>query len=446
MSLLMRRIPTILGLLLLVALVVGLFYYLQGNKTKIAEELIPAKVRITNVADNKFSVSWTTSTPLMGAVEYGVLGEKLVSSARDERDSGSPGQYLTHHITIENLQPSTQYAFQILSGEKQTKFNNNGNPYSISTGPVIGATPASQNFYGNVQLTSKQPAGGAIVYLTLPGGATASTLVKDTGNYAFTLSIMRSSDLRAFVKYDISATIASVNVEAGKQQSVASVSLANAAPVPTITLGQNADFLNQMQAPAVAEVAPVASASASPSATSAAILNVEPMAGAEVNAVTSGGVVILNPAKDNETLSTLKPEFRGTGPVGTTLSITLTGQKAISDTVVVATDKTWSWASAIDLKAGKQTITITYKDGYGKQQSVSRPFTVSTTSSTTVDPAFVASPGASLKATPKPTSTPRAGMPATGSGVPVTGVIENTLLTGALGVVIMVIGAALFAL
>ncbi|MFH2085546.1 MAG: fibronectin type III domain-containing protein [bacterium] len=456
MSLLTRRIPTILGLFLLVVSVVGIFYYLQGSKTKMVEEVVPSKVRITNVADNKFSVSWTTSKLAAGAVEYGAVGDKLVNSAHDERDSASAGEYLTHQVTIENLQPSTQYNFRILSGMKQTRFDNNGSPYSVTTGPVIGAMPASQNFYGSVQLSSKQVASGALVYLTLPGGAPASTLVKDSGNYAFTLSTMRSSDLRTFVQYDASATIASVTVESGKLQSVASVSLANSAPVPTITLGQNVEFLQQMQTPAVAEVTPqTASSSADPSSnpsasvipstsptpTSAAILNVEPMSEVDVNAVTSGGVVILNPSKDNETLATLRPEFRGTGPVGTTLTIALTGQKAISDTVVVATDKTWSWAPVIDLKAGKQTITITYKDGYGKTQSVARPFTASTTMAS-AEPAFVASPGASLK----PTNTPRAGMPATGSGVPVTGIIENTLLTGVLGIVIMIIGASLFML
>jgi hypothetical protein len=40
----------------------------------------------------------------------------------------------------------------------------------------------------------------------------------------------------------------------------------------------------------------------------------------------------------------------------------------------------------------------------------------------------------------------REAMPATDTAVPVTGVIENTLLTGGLGVVIMVIGAALLLL
>jgi hypothetical protein len=446
MNLLARKFPTILGLLLLVALVVGSFYYFQGNKIKTSATVVPSKVRISNIADNKFSVSWVSQDPTIGAVEYGVVGEKLTSLAADERDRETKGEYLTHQVTIEGLQPSTQYAFRILVGSKPNRFDNNGSPYTIATGPVIGSTPSSSNFYGNAQLSSKQAAIGSLVYLTLPGGATASTLVREAGNYAFTLSTIRSSDLRSFVQYDPAATIASVTIESGKQQSTASVSLANSAPVPTITLGQNADFLNQAQTPIVAELQPASSPVSSPEAQTPSIFNVEPLTGADINVVSTGVVVILNPKEEGEILSTLRPEFRGTGPAGTSLSIALTGQKAISDTVKIGTDKTWSWAPVIDLKVGAQKITVSYLNE-GKTTKVERTFTIST-SKVAIEPAFVASPSAGTTTTIKTSAspTPRVAMPATDSGVPVTGVIENTLLTAGIGIVIMVVGAMLFAL
>ena len=436
MSLLTKRFPTILGLLLLLAGILGGIYYFRSKNTGTSSEITPGKVRISNIADNKFSVSWITSVATSGEIEYGLVGEKLTNKSRDERDTTNPGLYLTHHVMINGLQPSSQYAFRILSGEKQTRFDNNGSPYTTTTGPVIGATPASANFYGNVQLASKQAADGAIVYIALPGGSTASTLVRESGNYAFTLSTIRSGDLRSYLKFDPSASVANVTVESGKQQSIVSVSLANSAPVPTITLGQNADFLNTAQVPNVAQVQPVASPAVNPETPT--ILNVEPLAPlTDINAVSSSTVTILNPKESGETLKTLRPEFRGTGPAGITLSIALTGQKAISDTITVATDSTWSWAPVIDLKTGKQKIAVSYLPTGGTTQKIEREFTIST-STTGLDPAFVSSPSAS--------STPRAAMPATGSGVPVTGVIENTLLTLGLGIVIMVVGAVLLAL
>lgn len=449
MNLLTKRIPTILGLILLVCAIFGAYYYFQKQGSAVSAELTPEKVRITNIADNKFSVSWTSKVATSGSVEYGKVGEKLSEKKVDDRDSGATlGSYVTHHVTIEGLQPSTQYSFRILSGEKSVRFDNGGSPYTTSTGPVVGATPTSQNFYGNVQQPSKQPASGSLVYVTLPGGATASTIVTDSGNYAITLSTMRASDLRSYVKYDPTATIVSVTVESGKQQSVSSVTLANSAPVPTITLGQNVDFLTVPETPAVAEVAPVATDESKPQTPS--IFNVEPLAGTpEVNAVSSTAVTILNPKENGETLATLRPEFRGAGPKDTTLSIALTGQKAISDTLKVATDGTWSWAPVIDLKAGKQKVTISYVDGSGTTQKISRDFNVSATK-IGIDPAFVSSPSASTSTTgtknATASATPRAAMPDTTDGTPVTGVIENTLLTAGIGIVIMIVGGVLLVL
>ncbi len=458
MSLLTKRFPTILGLFFLVVIVVGIFFYYSNTKAiKVSNEIVPTKVRITNVADNKFSVSWVTAGSTTGEIEYGLVGEKLTTKAKDDRDTSSKGTFQTHHVTVEGLQPSTQYAFRILTGDKPTRFDNSGSPYTVATGPVIGATPSSQNFYGNVVLSSKQPAEGALVYISFPGAAPASAVVREGGNYAFTLSTLRSSDNRSYITYDPSASIASITVESGKLQSIVSASLANSAPVPPITLGQNAEFLSQPQKAEIAQVVPaeVQQPTSETKAETPSIFNVEPLVpeSANINAVSTGAVTILNPKEVGEVLKTLRPEFRGTGPAGTTLSIALKGQKAISDTIQVASDGTWTWAPVIDLKTGKQTITVSYLPSGGTTQKVEREFSIST-STTGLDPAFVSSPSASVKTTAQASSspvssssaTPRVTMPNTDEGTPVTGVIENTLLTGALGLVIMVVGAVLLAL
>jgi hypothetical protein len=454
-----KRIPTLLGLLFIGAAIFGYFYFFQGKSGQVSEEILPKKIKITNIADNKFSVSWTTTTATEGYIEYGEVGAKIEEVATDDRDSALPGdKYLTHHITVDSLQPNTSYAFRIVSGDKETKFDNNGSPYTALTGPVISTTPSSVNFYGTAITPANQPASGSIAYLTLPGGSTNSVLVSETGNYTFTLSTMRSEDNKTYVEYDPSATIASVELESGSIQSKINVTLANSEPVPPITLGKNEDFLSVSTTPNIAEVAPVETTAPIVTPETPSIFNVEPI-GNDVNAVSTVAVTLTNPKEEGETIKTLRPEFRGTGPAGTTLSIALTGQKAISDITTVSTDKTWTWAPVIDLKTGKQKISITYIASSGATQKIERGFTIST-STTGLDPAFVSSPSASVKASPSPsaipstiasakatsTPTPRAAMPATDSGIPVTGVIENTLLTAGLGIVIMVVGAALLAL
>lgn len=436
MNLLNRRIPTLLALIGIMLGAVGLIYYFSMGKPQIASSEIPQKVRITNVADNKFSVSWVTQDATIGAIEYGKVGEKLDIIVNDERDSGGTANlFRTHHVTIGDLQPNTQYAFRILVGEKSHRFDNNGSPYLISTGGVIGNTPVSRNFYGKVVISTQQAASGAIVYLSLPGAAVVSTLVNESGNYAFTLSTVRTSDLKGYVKVDPAATIASITIENGTDASTATVSLANAAPVPTITLGKDVDFRNAVavttgEEPVVAEIQEPAE--------KPGIFNVEPLSNSnEINAVGGASVIILNPAVNGETISTLRPEFRGTGPKDTVLSIAITGQKTVSEVVMIEEDGTWSYAPLIDLKAGQQTIAVSYIGSGGVEQKIEREFVITETN----EPAFVATPSASKKASPSPT--PRQAMPATESGVPVTGVVENTIVVMLVGILTLIGGVGL---
>lgn len=447
MNVLTKRIPTIVGLLLLVAAIGSGIYFFQQNNAAPTAGIVPKNIKITNISDSKVSVSWTTETATTGALEYGSVGDKLTNKMSDERDTAAQvGTYQTHHVTLIGLQPSTQYAFRILTGTKPTRFDNNGSPYTTTTGPVIGATPTSVNFYGTVELPSKQSSEGALVYVTLPGGAPTSTLVHSGGTYAVTISTMRTTDLRTYLTYDPLTTVATVEVDNGQEHSTATVALTNSAPVPLITLGQNPDYRAQVeQTPNVAQVEPVASASAVPETPS--VFLVEPLTSPTdtpaIDVVSTSTLILLNPKTTGETLSTLRPEFRGTGPQGIMLSIALTGKKATSGTTTVLSDGTWSWSPTTDLAVGNETITISYVGTGGTTQKVTRAFVVAKPISA-VDPAFVSTPSASL--TPSTTPTPRAAMPATDAGVPVTGIIAPTLLTAGASLVIMVVGAFLLAL
>lgn len=427
MSWLTKKIPTILGLLVLVGVVVGAGWWILQKQTAIPTGITPEKVQITNVQDNKFSVSWITKNPSLGKIVWGKVGEKLTQEVSDERGGV---ESTVHQVTVEELQPNTQYAFRIVSGTKNNQFDNNGSPYAIKTGPVIGNTPPSRNFYGQVKQASGQISEG-IVYLALPNAAVSSSLITKEGNYAFTLSTVRTSDYQNYIAIDPAATIANLTIEDGKNASTeVSVSMVNAAPVPLITLGKNESFLADnatVEQPAVAEVAPTAE---TPS-----IFNVEPLTtDNEVNVVETQDVKILNPATDGETLLTLTPEFRGSGPRGTILALSITGKTNISDAIDIDNLGSWSYSPEAKMKVGNHTLTVLYISSGGVQKTIERTFVISDPG-TEDTAAFVATPSASTKASALPSPSPREAMPATDEGVPVTGVIENTiglLIMGAL--------------
>lgn len=462
MALLSKRIPTILALLLLFAGLGFGGWYLITNRPVVVEGERPKNVRITNVADNKFTVSWTTTESTQGAVEWGEVGQKLNKMGVDDRDSaGSSGKYLTHHVTVSELQPETSYAFRILSGEQKTRFDNNGAPYSLTTGPTIAVTPVAVSFYGQVETEAGQPSGGAIIYITVPGAAPISVLTKASGSYSTSLTTIRTSDLSEYVAHDPKATVISILATDGKKESNVSVSTTNAAPVPTIVMGKTHDFRTQAEA-VVAEVTPTGEAIAE----TPTVFNVEPLG----EVPDSGGqVVLLNPAEEGEQVATTQPEFFGIGPAATVISITVQSTTPYSDTLVVDEFGEWSWSPPADLTPGEHTVTIAYVDLAGIEQVLSRTFTVAPAMAQSV--AFEATPsGSTTTKSPSPTPKPsplassssqfetspspspivyasvREGLPSTESGVPVSGVMAPTVLTALMGFAIVVIGALLLAL
>lgn len=433
-----KKIPTLVAILLLIAAVVGLAVWQKSRTGTVSAEATPSGVKVTNIADNKFSVSWTTKSATKGALEYGSVGEKLDQRAEDDRGSSHTG--LTHHVTVAGLQPGTNYAFRILSGTPERRFDNNGSVYSVSTGTTIASVPAARSLYGEVTGGSED----TIVYVTLPDAQPTSVTLKASGGYSVALSTIRSADLSAFVAYDPAATVVSLLVDNGVSQSQVTASTANISPVPTIALGQNADYRSVASEPTqVAQVEPVASPSESTEPQAVEIFNVEPIEGAEVNQVTSTKYTLTNPGIEGEVLATTKPAFSGTGEANVEISLAVSGQKAVSDKVRVGAGGTWSWTPAIALSLGKQKITVTYTDKDGKVQKIERGFSV-TAASATSEPAFVSTPSASTT-TANVSPSPRSGMPATESGVPVTGVMTPTLLTLGLSFAIMVVGAFLLA-
>lgn len=447
-----KKIPTILALLLLVSIGIWIWIWQRNSVGVTSNEIVPQSVKITNIADNKFSVSWTTQAPTVGYVEYGSVGEKLDKQKGDDRGESYTG--LTHHITVTDLQPATNYAFRILSGERSQRFDNNGSVYTAQTGVTISSVPAARSLYGSVSGASED----TIVYIALPDAQPASITLNSSGNYSVPLSTIRSGDLTQFVSYDPAATIVALTLDNGVAKSEVNVSTTNITPVPTIAMGQNADYRAApgQEEPVVSQIAqiepqamtdPIATSEPSTSMTAqpVEIFNVEPLSNPEINVVTTGSYTLTNPAVEGEVLSTTKPEFRGTGAANAEIQLSVTGQKTVSDKLRIGASGAWTWTPAIALPLGKQKITISYKDKEGKAQTIVRNFSV-TAASATSEPAFVSTPSANTNNSGTTSASPRGNMPATDSGIPTTGVMTPMLLTLAFGFAIMVLGALLMAL
>lgn len=418
--------PTALGLLILF-LAIGFGIYWAKTKT-VAEPAgvgaaAPKQVRVTNVSDTAFTVSWLTDQNAAGKAKLGIDANAIKDLFGDDRDqlSGETGSFTAHHLTAKNLKANTKYFFKIESGGKA--YDNQGKPFEVTTGMSLGNPPAADPIYGQVLTAAQTPAEGVIVYVNLANAAPLSALAKTGGNWAMSLSTARTADLKTYLTYDSQATIVNLIAQGGSQGSAPAITTtANDNPVPNIILGQSHDF----RAQALPSPSPNLNGS---TASASSNFSLEPLIAQSETATPGAGTVTLtNPSVSGEVINATRPAFIGSGPPGTVLAITINSPQTYTGTATVDNAGEWEFVPPQGLGVGAHEITIAYLDSAGAEQTLTRNFIIAAAGDTSV-PAITATPSGSTA-----TDSGRTSMPSTGSGVPHPGAGELSLillLTGA---------------
>jgi hypothetical protein len=372
-------IPTILGLLVaLGGLLSGLWLVqIQVRKSiQASTEETPQEVKVSNVADTSFTVSWVTTKAVSGFIQYGEGQSEQNIIVTDDRDQqkGAVGDYFTHLITAKGLKPGTVYSFDIGSGNKT--YDSVGVPYQVKTGLRIDSQPTADVAYGQVVTDGGEPAEGALVYLTIPGGGLGATLVKPSGSWVIPLSTIRSSDPVNFVKYDKKTTQMEISVNGGIMgKSEVTMFTEDDSPVPEIVLGQNYNYvLNRPKPEAASESGSLAEQAASK-------ISLSP------------GLNVLTP-KSGEKTNSQRPEIIGTAPAGSEVTIEINSDEVITGKVTADGQGNFSFSVPNDLPPGEHTLTVTSMvDGVIK--SVTRVFTVYAAGESNA-PAYSATPSATV--------------------------------------------------
>jgi len=435
-----KRIPTIVAFLILILGIVGGIFLIKNSSgwfTRASPEITPKEVKITNITENSFTVSWITDSQTSGFIKYGTEKE-IPFTAQDDRDqlSGSQGNFFTHHVTLKGLIPSTNYFFKVSSGGKL--FDNNGQLYEVRTAPTLQSSIRESDVaYGTILKQDGSPAEGIIVYLTLANAYPLSTLTRSSGNWVIPLNLARSIDLSSWATYDKEASVEEIFAQGGPVGTSTAISVTkNDNPLPPITLGGNFDFRQVLPSPT-----PTPTFS-STSFTSGFSLE---------NFPTPTPVLkIINPSQGEE-VSASRPEIFGTGPGGETLTIVVESPETIQGKVVISSDGSWRWTPPTNLSPGPHTVTVSLPNG----QRVSHSFVVFAAGDGDT-PSFTASPSATLAPTPTLTPTPiptevptpiltptppiRSSLPSTEMGVPQSGYLTPTFLFFTMGVVLIFLG------
>lgn len=234
------RIPTIIAIVfLVVGLAAGVFLVQQRQTFRLgaAPEFAPKDLRVTNISDNSFVVSWYTDSNSAGFIDYGNNPNSL--SERVFQENSSPKR--VHYITVNDLKPDTNYYFTVNSGDET--YDNSGVPWSVRTGPILEPKPSSLVLSGQVFSNLDTPATGIAVYAQIGGAQLISTQTSSNGNFVLPLGNVRNQLLDGYVSIDRSETLIQLIIQGGPLGTAYVQTYAsNANPTPKIILGQSYDL------------------------------------------------------------------------------------------------------------------------------------------------------------------------------------------------------------
>lgn len=422
--------PTVLGIIFILALSASLSLARQVIifRSGASGGIIPKEVKITNITNDSFAVSWVTDGVTNGMVELIDNGEKkLVPDTRDK--TGELGDFKTHYVRINGLGAEKEYQFVVVS--KGKRFYQTGErPYQLKTGrPISGELPKANLASGTVKTSEGLPAEGAIVYVAIDGISPLSSLVTNQGNWAISLAKAFALDLSGLANYQEGEIIENIFVQGGSRgEATALVFTKDDDPVSPIILGGEHDFREGDGA-----------LGASPLPTLASESKFE----AEI-ALAEKKFKIISPS-DGEVLKFARPEIFGAGPGGDKVKIVLQSAVIYEADLEIENSGDWSWVPPQNLEPGSHTLTVKYYNSKtGEEETFVRSFVLAasldeegpyfsaTPSGATVTPTPTGSPTPTLMAattaapTPTPKTPPRTSQPSTESGVPEPGFWQPT--------------------
>lgn len=341
---LLISITTFVLLLISVGVGVYLVKQHQTGRSNASVEEQPKEIKITNISDNSFSVSWLTDKATAGFIVYGET-DKLGLTASDDRDSTGQTARFTHHATVKNLNPTTVYYFKIGSGS--SAYDNAGVSYNITTAPTTNDPPAvADPAFGKVVNGQGAPVADALVYLTVAGGTPLSSYTRADGNWLITLNNARRADLSTYITYKPTGDSVTFFVQAGtKGIARAMADTNNVRPMQNVALGGTYSFGTQGSA---AQITP------SVTQTNSSDFSLQDVKTASESAIP---LSILAPA-DSATVNTNKPTFSGTGKPGDTITITIHSSSVVTAQITVGPDGKWSYTPNQALDPGQHTVTI----------------------------------------------------------------------------------------
>lgn len=214
----------------------------QYFRLRASGELRPRSVRITNITEGSFSVSFFTERESISSINYGQTNKLQNTQTNPDTNLAN-----LHHLTVSGLEENTNYLFTINSGGKD--FDNNGVPWQTQTAVKLESNPNNDILSGTVFKQDNIPASGALVYLQAGGASNLSTQTSENGTWVLPLSRLRTQSMDEYFVLDDDQHI-ELFIQGGTEGiATIKISKEDAISTPTVNLGNSYDFTNLESTP-----------------------------------------------------------------------------------------------------------------------------------------------------------------------------------------------------
>jgi len=372
--------PTLLAFLLLFISIWVTSYLIQTGVIIVGRatpDKTPQNLKIANIADSSFAVTFTTNEKTSGALSVEEAGKNpyLVFDDRNKK-TGQQNDFYSHYITVSDLAPQTSYNFTIIvDGEN---YQTGDQKYFVRTSPSIRQVPPSQKpIAGRGLLPDGEEAADTIVELKIQGAQQITALTSDNGEFTIPTSSIRKEDLSGYLKLS-PETLITIVLRRQDLSSTIQTLFENVESLQLLTLAQDYDFTD------IEEIEP---------STKSSELK------APVPKLTPGNIRILSPI-ENESFVDSRPLLRGTALPNQKVKIKIESETII-DEVTADRNGVWSYRPPNPIGQGQHKITIETIDSFGVSKILTSSFTVFASGSQVAESA---TPSATPTSTPIPTT------------------------------------------
>ncbi len=351
------RIPTILGLVFLsiTALFGGALtsHYTTNIRTQASASCLPNSIKTSNITANSADVSFATDKDC--DISLQVNNNAFLNTSTNSK---------IHYFKINGLTGGQTYPISlIISGQTQATQSQ-----ITTTNSVIASGEGASFAWGKVLNQDQSPSPNTLIYITLPNSQLLSALTTTQGSWNIPNALVNSPSP--------SQSTESIQVVTSTGQDLnLDNTTDNNLPVPDIILGQDNFTL--------------------PKYSSVNGLNLQQSNLSSGQTGSASSSLLISYPSQGEVLPPTIPEFFGSGPSSSTLSISLSGPISSTSSTQISSTGSWRWAPSQSLIIGSYVLKV--QQG---SNTLSRNFTVNTTNSGL---AFISTPSATSAPTLVPT-------------------------------------------